>query len=416
MNSAQPLYEDEIDLREIAVTLLKYKWIILIITLVFAIAAFLTTKLILPKEYQATAYVLIVKPSTTTDFDSHIQTTTQLPDSKSILDLTKADDLVYVVYHSPQVEPLFKDYISLGAFKNKLSSVLTGSNQLRLSVTDTDPERVATIANIWAEQVTARLNALLDTDIASLDQIKTQVEEARLSWDAAEQALLDYLPQSDLDALKVSLSQKRSSLENTLNEIDSDQMLIGNARLLKARFETKSSNDPISIDNALSLVTLQQKAIGQLRGASLSASLQFQVTGADLFNEQYTVADARSDLDTLVSALQTQVDDLNGQVSQQTADITTQATELEDAQYQIDQLTVQRDLNLEAYKALSSHEVEVKITLSQNDQAAKIAGEALPPEKPSGPRSLINTAIAGAAGFVLAILAVLVLNWWKTSA
>jgi uncharacterized protein involved in exopolysaccharide biosynthesis len=87
---------------------------------------------------------------------------------------------------------------------------------------------------------------------------------------------------------------------------------------------------------------------------------------------------------------------------------------LESAHYQVYQLTMQRDLALNAYQALTSQVEETHIALTQDDQVAKVAGQALPPERPTGPRALLNGVIAGALGLLISVLFALVNKWWKT--
>jgi uncharacterized protein involved in exopolysaccharide biosynthesis len=70
---------------------------------------------------------------------------------------------------------------------------------------------------------------------------------------------------------------------------------------------------------------------------------------------------------------------------------------------------------LKAYEALSAHLEELQITLTQNDKAVKMAGSALPPTNPSGPRALIVAFAAGVIGFALAVFLVLVVSWWKSA-
>ncbi len=410
MTSQQDYFEDEIDLREIIRSLLQYKWWIIGVTILLAVVAFAFSKLFLPSEYQATAYVMITKPSLTANLDSRIQNSPQLPDARSITDLTKADDLVSEVFQSPGISELLDEDARLAAFKRKLSPSLVGVNQLRLEVTDTDPARAALIANVWAEKITIRLNTLFGVNETSLAQLETQTDQARQEWDAAEQALLAYLPLSQVDSLQVKLNQARDSLKAYLLEMDALDLLVSDAQSLKSRLSMQNPNDKLLIGDALSLISLEQQATGYLEG------LQIQIVGAEILGEQYTVAEARSTLDTLISVLESQRDEFQAVSEAKVEEIASIAANLETAQYQVAQLTVQRDLSSRAYQALSSHVEEVQISLSQDDQAVKIAGQALPPERPSGPRSSLNAAVAGAVGFALSVFTVLVLGWWKSTA
>lgn len=118
MTSQPVYYEDEIDIRKILEDLLNYKWWILGITAIFVMIAFLLVKLILPETYQSTAYIVITKPSLIANLDSRIQSSPQIPDARSLTDLTKADDLVLSVYEEISSPTSSSESVSLVSFKN----------------------------------------------------------------------------------------------------------------------------------------------------------------------------------------------------------------------------------------------------------------------------------------------------------
>jgi len=128
MTSEQSYFEDEIDLREIAQTLLHYKWFILGLTIIMALAGYGVSKLLLPKQYQTVALVVITKPILTANLDPHIQTSPQQPDIKSLTDLTKAGDLVLEVYQSSQVSKLLGKDTSPDDLRAQLNTSLVGTS------------------------------------------------------------------------------------------------------------------------------------------------------------------------------------------------------------------------------------------------------------------------------------------------
>lgn len=406
----QPIYyEDEIDVRELLENLLKYKWWIIGTAVLFGVAAILVVRLLLPKTYNATSFVVITKPSLTANLDSRIESSPQIPDARSLTDLTKADDLVLLVYEEVGAPSSNPESVSLVSLKSQLNPSLVGINQLRLEVTDIDPDRAAEIANVWAEKTAARLNLLFGSDVESLLKLEEQTSEARKNWDSSHQALIEYLPESDADSLQVGLTQAREALKLIINEIDNINLLLSDLNAMQSRLNQQNTNKPLALDELLGLISLQQQAVGQLEG------LQIQVASQDIQEDGYTVDEARIAVDTLIQSLQEQRAELLSSKKSKEADISALAADLEQAQYKVSQLTVQRDLDLRAYQALSAHMEELQITLFQNDQAAKVAGLALPPINPSGPRALFVGAAAGAAGFTLAVFFVLMINWWKST-
>lgn len=409
MTSQPVYYEDEIDLREIFNSLLHYKWWILGTAVVCTIVAVLIAKFVLPKTYSATSYIMITKPALTADLDSSIQSSPQLPDARSLTDLTKADDLVLSVYEEVGPSNATSEPFSLVSFKDQLNPTLVGTNQLKLEVTALYPERAAEIANIWAEKAAARLNLLFGSDDDSLRKLEDQTKAARQKWNDSENALIEYLPTSQADTLMVNITQARETLKLIIIKLENIDLLLSDLNALQYRLVTKNADDALALEEILSLISLQQQAVGQFQG------LQIQITSPDIQTGGYTVRQARTNVETLIESLQEQRVELLSNKQTKEVEITELGTQLEEAQYNIEQLTVQRDLDLKAYEALSSHMEELRITLSQNDKSVKVAGLALPPVNPSGPRALFVAAAAGVIGLALATFLVLFISWWKST-
>jgi TolA-binding protein len=183
--------------------------------------------------------------------------------------------------------------------------------------------------------------------------------------------------------------------------------LTEDVRGLDARLEALNQNSVIPPGEALSLMALQQRASGALEGT------QIQLPGPDIMGEGYTVRQARASLDELVRSLQSQNEDFEALLPTLETQIKQLNVQLEEEQYQLDQLREQRDLARSAYRALSGQLEETRITLSQGDQTAKVAAQAWASEEPSGPNTLMNTALAGVVGLMLAVGAVFVVEWWR---
>jgi hypothetical protein len=81
----------------------------LAVSLFLAVAAFAFSKLILPKQYQATALVILTKPIFSTNLDIRIEASPELPDAKSLTDLTRADDLLVEMIQAPEAGQLIPE-------------------------------------------------------------------------------------------------------------------------------------------------------------------------------------------------------------------------------------------------------------------------------------------------------------------
>ncbi len=400
-------YEDVIDLRAIAKTLLRWAWLIILAGLFASLAAFLTSKFVLSPQYESTALVAIIEPSLIAELEPSIQVEMQMPDTQALAELAQSEDLLLKVYQSSQVRELLEPEIAFDGFRDRAEATLIGNNQLRLNVTDSDPQRAARIANVWANCTADRLNDLYGATEENYEKLKQQAETSRQNWDETQSALEQFLPQSQVDVLQAQLEQAKSNLSTYLAQIDRNEILIEDVRGLDARLEALNQNSVIPPGEALSLMALQQRASGALEGT------QIQLPGPDIMGEGYTVRQARASLDELVRSLQSQNEDFKALLPTLETRIKQLNVQLEEEQHQLDQLREQRDLARNAYRALSGQLEETRITLSQGDQIAKVAAQAWASEEPSGPNTLMNTALAGVVGLMLAVGAVFVVEWWR---
>ena len=399
-------FEDEIDLREIIKTLLRYKWLIIGITILAVVAGYGLTKLIFPKEYGASASVIITKPILTANLDSRIQTEPQTPDTKSLTELTVGDDLVEEVFHSPEVKAALSNGKDIFDRKKQLHPSLIGTSQLKLDVTAASPEQAALIANVWAKVVADHLNLLFGVGEDSLVQVQQQKATALENWNKAEADLAKALPQNRIDALRSSKDQISENYKDLLLRLQSLDNLLTTAKNFDSRLQDYSSSQALPLPDLISLASLQQQSIGG------ENQIQLQFNSSGTLDQQMTVGEARQNVQQLIAAMtserqgiETSAQGLEDQLSQV-------AVDLETATFQLNQLTTKRDLAQNSYQALSSLEEETQISLSQNDRTVKVASKAIPNEKAVGPQSARNGLIAGAMMFILAVFFVLIWNWW----
>jgi uncharacterized protein involved in exopolysaccharide biosynthesis len=290
----------------------------------------------------------------------------------------------------------------------------------------------------------ARLSELYGSTETNYGQLQKQVAIAKGNWGAAQTALEAHLPDNHAKMLAIQLSQAQSSLRLYLDKLDQNDLLIRDAQTLQQQLEGLSATETLSSGEALSLITLQQRAVNATQGSSLDGSLsqdsyrpdsdsqnlqldssvivdarsigsqvQYMITMEQILGTNDIVAQGRDRLDRLIQALQAQGDALDDKLEQQEKRINTLAAQLEAEQHQLDELKQERDLARSAYLALAGQLEETRITLAQGDQAAKLAAKAWAPANPSGPNTLMNTALAGVVGVMLAVGAVFVVEWWR---
>lgn len=417
MDSVPAYHEDEIDLRRVARSLLRYKWLILALPLLLAAATWLYIQYYIPRPYQATAVLVITKPALVASFDPRLTTTIQAPDAQTLTYLATTEEVIErippTIIANPAMQALPQDGFTPAGLRSRMSVSLVSAGQIRLTFTDSDPQRAASIVNVWAELVTARLNDFYGASETSLKQVEGQIRVARQQWAEREAELLAILPQNGFDALEVRLEQARDQLKVYLNRQRDIELIAADATSLEKRLADQDQAAPLRLEDKLSLITLHQRL-----ASGVESDFQIQMTNLEALAGDGTVgndtvAEARLNLQAFIRSLQAQSEELQAALERVNAEVARLATDKEAASHEKSVLTVQRDLAQASFEALSSRAEEVRIALSQNDQAVKIAELAHPPSEPLEPPSLSYTLAAAAAGLMLAVFLALLIEWWR---
>jgi capsular polysaccharide biosynthesis protein len=395
---------DEIDLRAVVGALLRGKWRILLLTIVAGLLG-LGISLLIPKKFEAVAQIAITQPVFSPDLapvselgpkPPNVSFVPNLPDIKALEDLALAEDLLQEVDESK----------SRSEMEVAFQVTVPSNTQLQLAVTDSSPDRAATLANRWAERLAQRLSRLYgisEADLANLQQAMAEVEAKRAR---SAEALVKQRPASHVDVLTVRFNEKTKTLANYINRLNGLEILTSDAETLGMRLARVPDTERLTPDAALALFSLQQRAVGGLHGVQLQADL------SGLVGEQVTVAAARVTLGELMGALHKQRDALQETIAQTEEEVETLATQQESAKLEWSRLVEQRDVAYASYQALSRQIEEVRIFLAQNGATARIASRALPPTEPSSPRPVLYAVLAAMLGFLFSVAGVIAREWW----
>lgn len=402
-------YDDVIDLRELIKTLLKYKWIIVAAVVLSALAAYLTSKFILSPKYEASAHIGITLPSFEVDLEPSINNPSPLDDYRLLTETTKAlPGLAKAVEVWLSIcEEM--DLTCLGEDNDKpeLEAALVGTSQLKLTVTSEDPEKAAEFANLWAKEVIKRWDLIYGIGDIDFLQLEEEVAQALETWNTAQKTLEDYLTESQINVVEVQLNQAEGELARYLRDIESNESIIRDASSLDARLGGLNQSDKLLIGDALSLVGLLQRTTdGDVEGG-----IQFQITGTDIYGQDYTIADTRETLTDLIFALESQNGDLEIQLAGLEEEINTLTLDREVEQFRINLLKQERDRARSNYQALAGYLNEALIALEHNGKAAYCVAKAVVPQEAES-NTLINTALVGMVGLMLSTGGIFVFTWW----
>jgi uncharacterized protein involved in exopolysaccharide biosynthesis len=410
MSELKPVFDDEIDLREIVRTLWKTRRVILSVTLLIAVAAFIVNFWILPKQYQATAYVFIGQPVvefSKSDTDSGLTISATLPDLTAVVELSTAPGLLESVLKDTAVAAAMgDDEINLSDMSENMIAVSDlGKDQLSLQVTDTDPQRAALIANTWAQKVSETVNTTYGLD-AVARALDSQVFQSLQNYQQAQMALEEALSKSQTDALSAQLDSKNSDQASVLGSIIRTQRVLDDLQFFEQGLSDLSGDTPLSLGDGLALTTLRQRSL-----TVASESFTVQIDSASFAG--FTVSKALEASAQMRTGLEAQLTRLQSDQSRLEQEIPQLQRELSNANARMEIFSTKRNQTLGIYNTLLSQQQLVVTVLAQSSKVASLSVPAVPPEKKSSPKVMLNTALAGMLGGILSIFGVLVMGWWK---
>ena len=403
-------YDDDFDLRAIFETLWKARRVIIYSTLAAAVVAFVVSFWILPRKYEATAYVFIGRPAvefSKSQTDSGFKISPTLPDLKAVVKLSSAAALMESVLKDPAViAAIGDDEISVSDMTNDMVTIVgVGNDQLSLQVTDTDPQRAALLANTLAEKVTEVVNSTYG--LGTLPQaLDAQVLHSQQDYNQDQAVLEEALSKIPLDALSSQLGSRKADLDSVLGSIIRTSRVLDDLQFFEQGLSGLFGETPLSLGDGLALTTLRQRAL-----TVASESFTVQIDSASF--DGLTVSKALEIAAQMRDGLQTQLTRLQSEQNRLELEIPQLQRDLSNASGQLTQFAMKRDQSQVLYSNVLQIQQQVATVLAQSSKVASVSVEAVPPDKKSSPKVVLNTALAGMLGLMLSALGVLATNWMK---
>lgn len=445
--------EEEIDLREYIEILLKYwKWIVGA-ALLAAIVAFVATSM-LPRVYEAQSDILVLKSKTEISFEPKYQTevaelSSQSGYQKTLVNLaTSSDVAASVLAQAKDILP--PEDQNVENLLKKVEVTNTG-DVISIKVTDQNPQIAADLANLWARVYTQYVNNLFGGESeALLAEIRQQVQDVSQVYDVAQNDWEQFLGNNQITFLEREIDVQKKQAQELRNSANLEQesalkMLadeyqqlnqidnwLQDARAMRDQFSKPTSSASAQAGNALALMTLRSKVLA----ASARLALQLQVTLADLDEQSISV----EDVDSLIEVLQTRQEEIKKSIAKRSVTLTQNATDpgvnvenlakaiadldaktlileeqLETQKAKQRELKQTRDLTWENFTTIQRKLAETELTSQITDTQIRIAADAVVPEKPVSSGRLMNTAIAGILGAMLAVFVVFAKEYWQSN-
>ena len=448
--------EEEIDLREYVLVLLKH-WKLILGTTVAAAVTALVVSFFLPPTYEATALVVVKPPQYMMQFDPRFEVPSQLPQPayKAYPSLAKGDEVMEVLF--ARLNPRPAEIKTLGDLRGMVEAKAgTDPSVVQLIVRSSNPQEAARIANLWAEIFVAHANRVYGASDEELKQLEGQLAQAQAELEAAEQALIEFQARNQASILDARLDSLKSDQAHYLADQRAITYILQDIQALREHLARQPSGHAASLADDLTTLLLQLKAFnaqtlnrldeayyastrlresaykpaqlqtsnveGQGQAvfvstwqASASAPIQLQVNGTESLSNK-SIGEIMALLDDIAQALRAKSAEIGQRLEELQPQILSLQRQLQEIYTESDRLTRQRDLAKETYTALARKVEETRIAVPGAHTTVRLGSRAAVPEKPARPRKLLNTAVAGVLGLMLSVFGAFVWEWWRSGA
>ncbi len=376
---------DSIDLRFFIDNLISKKYLIVSITLLSAVSAFFVANFLLPKYYVSSA---ILRK------EENFQMSIEFVSSADIQNIIFIDPLVAQMMDNEKMPAL--------------KAVYENNQELHLEVKDINPERSAVIANVWADILLAKLRDLKG-EHDSMIALEGQLAEAQMELNSTQDALETKISQTRAEILDVELSHAKSYLRKYLDKIAINLLLIRDIRQMESRLNRQDYIARLSSRDIWELCSFQQR----LSEKMICSPAWMGDDSIGNFEGVATIDDAKKYLIELSGSAEAQNTELESIIAALETKITQIAVELENDDFQTKQLYYERNQALKVYLELSVLLKELRVSYNIDAGTPKVASEAVPSPTPVGPSPEIYALFAGINGFVICVLFVYLVEWWK---
>ncbi len=393
MNAPTPAYDDEIDLRAVFQTLWKARLPILILTLVAAAAAYAVSAWLLPREYQASAYVAIGRPSIQYYSSEILSIVPTVPDIKALPELLKTSAILEQVTGDSRVAALLPANVK--QLPGQISVTTVGASQLRLDVTGTDPRLTAAAAAVWAEKAVDWIE--LNYGIGAFaDTIDGNIAQFQQAYEKAQAEMETFLAQDQTPILSSKLSARNDIYGCLEKKISAANSLL--ARLAQFDSNLAATDEALSSSDALLLASIEQEigALGVCGGQMtvLQSLSPARFSGVSSAEGKRVIGDIRNNLDRQVKDAQAQQQVLQEEIQDLSAKI-------DRLNYQRGEYDRQRAQAASVYQQLTLQKSVVDNILRQSGGVAAVSADAVKAK----PVSMSPFVIAAMAGLTMAFAA-----------
>lgn len=295
------------------------------------------------------------------------------------------------------------------------------TNLIAVKVRYRDSKLATDIANTLTSKFTAFITAMSRQQTSKTSQFLTEqleVEKVKLNKATLEQK--EFLSQPrGADELRQEFDSKLLMLTTFKTELVEKEVELNKVKAGLSASEQELKNTPqlIKTKKSVGQDPLFNQILAESAGISIKGTAQITMESEEV-NEGYI------NLKSKVSEYRIAISELTGEMNMIRTKIDTTQKELESIQSELadkehNQELIKRNVDLSqgTYDAFLNKYEESRITESTEvgDSTINIISQAVVPDKPIGPRKMLNLAASGVIGIMLGVFVAFFKHYWKTT-
>ncbi len=412
MEQRDYVIDDEIDLRQYVNVLIQYRYWIAGLAVAAALVAFIFSSL-RPASYEAKALVTATQSRYELQFDPRFR---DVPDTaiQSLLEsqyrtyptLANGDSLLKNV-----AERVNWDIEEIKT-QTKAETLDKAPNMLILTVSGTNPEEAAEVANTWAAIFVDTVNDLYGGG----DEVDRYVQQKSVVGQSLAEA----------DAALTRFRQENGfgfSAGDDGHTTDLDLGLMGKQLQSRINLLTNFEAQLVQIQQQQREVELLSQTAAGNSSPVLIAGLLAEMVNSGIIRESQSFqikldsVEPDAALAAMQQALQGRKSAIEAEIEPLRAEIAALQTEIATQQEVLEQLLRDQDVKAETFAVISRKVQEAQIdsfSEGSNTGRVEIASQAIVPTKPLPSGRLRNTAVAGVLGLMVGVFGAFMIEWWRS--
>lgn len=389
MNETVDLSEQEIDLRQYLQILIKWRWVIVLITLVSIGTAGVLSFLVIPPVYEAKATLLVThgtseQKAVYTESTDVVNTMSRLPimNINSYVGQLKSPYYLSRVIKAAKLDP--NTYTPEGLSAAMQVTAIKDTNLIEVRIQNRDPELAASLVNTACREFLAFITENNEEQMAKSVKFFEQQEEVVSKQLSAAREKVKALvqPSKGVDALEKQVNDLTAEISTVRSQLLRAQVDRGLLEAGRSKLQEELEKTPQTLKDAPNPV--------------------YDELMKSLKAKDVALAEKAAEIEGLTNSL----NQLNTELQSLQTELNTKKDQYEAAQKEV------RDLE-DTLSLIKQKKIQTQMAQSVNlgETNISLVSPALVPAVPIKPRKTLNMAVAGVLGLMVSVVLAFLLEY-----